>query len=197
MGRHKTVSDEDVLRIAREIFRHHGHTASTRQIALALGISEAVLYQRFGSKDELFFAAMHAVGPDVERLLGPAEPSGNARSYLQGVVTRLGQYFSEIIPLALHVMTHPSARPSSVARVQPGGPAVLVEGLALRLGALARRGTIAPKAETALARLLVSLAHDWALGLALRHGHASRGTRDLREMVEVVWRGVRPDQPHG
>ena len=27
--------------------------------------------ERFGSKNELFFAAMHATGPDVEQLLGP------------------------------------------------------------------------------------------------------------------------------
>ncbi|EKE96356.1 helix-turn-helix transcriptional regulator [Tolypothrix sp. LEGE 11397] len=32
--------------------------ASTRDIAKKAGISEAVIYQRFGTKEDLFFAAM-------------------------------------------------------------------------------------------------------------------------------------------
>src|SRR6516162_1159464 len=74
MGRHKTITDEEVLGIARRIFRAQGHTATTREIAQAAGISEAILYQRFGSKNELFFAAMHPRGPDLEQLLGPKDP---------------------------------------------------------------------------------------------------------------------------
>src|SRR5262249_7973182 len=108
MARPKTISDDDVLRIARDVFRARGHTASTREVAHAAGISEAILYQRFGSKDHLFFAAMHSAGPDVDELLGPADPGGDPRDYLRSAVVRLGEYFAEVIPLALHVMTHPS-----------------------------------------------------------------------------------------
>src|SRR4051812_6998486 len=85
MGRHKTISDQEVLRVARDVFRAQGHTATTRAIAEAAGISEAVLYQRFGSKDELFFAAMRPSGPDVEELLGPEDPPGDALTYLRAV----------------------------------------------------------------------------------------------------------------
>src|SRR5437899_2658415 len=121
MGRHKTISDEEVLRIARETFRAQGHVASTRAIADAAGISEAILYQRFGSKDDLFFAAMHPSGPNIEQLLGPKEPPDDAHRYLRSVVVRTGQYFAEVIPLALHVMMHPSFDPAALTRVQPRG----------------------------------------------------------------------------
>ncbi|HMF12415.1 MAG TPA: helix-turn-helix domain-containing protein, partial [Gemmataceae bacterium] len=93
MGRHKTISDDEVLGIARRLFRAQGHDATTRQIAKAAGISEAVLYQRFGSKNDLFFAAMHPRGPDVDELLGPEDPPDDARSYLRDVVSRIGRYF--------------------------------------------------------------------------------------------------------
>ena len=53
MGRTKTVDDDELLRRAREVFRQSGHTASTREVARAAGISQAVLYQRFGSKNNL------------------------------------------------------------------------------------------------------------------------------------------------
>src|SRR6516162_10062208 len=108
MGRHKTISDQEVLRVARDVFRTQGHTATTRAIAEAASISEAVLYQRFGSKDDLFFASMHPSGPDVEDLLGPSDPPGDARAYLRRAVVRSGQYFATVIPLALRLMSHPS-----------------------------------------------------------------------------------------
>ncbi len=191
MGRYKTISDDEVLRVARDIFREEGHTATTRAVAEAAGISEAVLYQRFGSKDALFFAAMHATGPDVERLLGPKDPPDDAHAYLRVVVVRLGKHFADVIPLALRVMTHPSFDPSTLARHQPKGPASLRQGLTERLASLARRKRIATRAEAVTARVLVSLAHDWALGGVMSHDNPPHRERALKEMVDAVWEGLR------
>ena len=189
MGRQKTITDDEVLRIARDIFRRQGHTATTREIAQAAGISEAVLYQRFGSKDEFFFEAMHPRGPDVEQLLGPRDPTEDALTYLRAVVVRLGEHFADVIPLALRVMMHPSFDPASLARVQPGGPATLQAGLADRLASLARREELVMPNAAVTARLLISLAHDWALRRV--HETSPRGARELKEMVDVVWEGLR------
>ncbi len=190
MGRRKGISDEDVIRVARAVFRAQGHTATTRAIAEAAGISEAVLYQRFGSKDDLFFAAMRPSGPDVEALLGPRDPAGNAHRYVRATVVRIAGYFGEVIPLAVRLMTHPSFDPSALARAQPSGAAVLQEGLAQRLASLARGGQLAAHAPEVMARLLVSLAHDWALGGVLAPGHPRR-QRQLTALVDVVWEGLR------
>jgi AcrR family transcriptional regulator len=192
MGRHRIISDDEVLRVAREHFRAHGHTATTRQIADDAGISEAVLYQRFVNKKGLFFASMMPRGPDIELLLGPTEPTGDAHAYVRGVVTRLGKYFSEVIPLALRVMTHPSPDTEAVERTAPAGPVSIREGLAARLASLARRKLIKVRSTAATAKLLSSLAHDWALGIALSHGKPVRGVRDLTDMVDIVWNGLQP-----
>jgi AcrR family transcriptional regulator len=191
MSRPKTISDDEVLRIACDIFRHHGHTVSTREIAQAVGISEAILYQRFGSKDALFFAAMHARGPDIEQLLGPEEPVEDARKYLCTVLRRLGEYFAEVIPLALRVMMHPSFDPASLSRTTPGGPVELREGLAKRLASLKRRKRLKVSNETVLARLLLSLAHDWALETALAHRPVAPNDRRLEDFVDTLWEGLR------
>src|SRR6516162_7920450 len=104
MGRYKTISDQEVLQVARDVFRAQGHTATTRAIAEAAGISEAILYQRFGSKDDLFFAAMLPRGPEIEKVLGPTDPPDGAHTYLRSVAVRIGKYFGDVIPLALRVM---------------------------------------------------------------------------------------------
>src|SRR5215510_7289762 len=174
MGRQKTITDEEVLRIARNVFREQGHTATTREIAQAAGISEAVLYQRFGSKDELFFAAMRPRGPDIEPLLGPQNPPQDALTYLHTVVVRLGGHFADVIPLALRVMTHPSFDPASLARAQPNAAATLQGQLAQRLTSLARRKRLTVESVDVTARLLVSLAHDWALSGVLSPGKPNR-----------------------
>src|SRR5260370_34982463 len=106
MGRHKTISNDEVLGIARDLFRARGHAVTTRQIAEAAGISEGVLYQRFGSKDDLFFAAMHPTGPDIEKLLGPRDPLDDAHAYLRAVVILIGRDFAGVIPPVLRVSTH-------------------------------------------------------------------------------------------
>ena len=190
MGRQKTISNEEVLRVARGLFRDKGHTATTREIAQAAGISEAILYQRFGSKDDLFFAAMTPGEPDLAQLLGPNDPPGDAHAYLRTVVVRIGQYFADILPLVVHMMTHPSFDHAALARSLPTSPAVrLRDGLAERIASLARRKRIAAPSAILTARLLVGLAHDWALGRM--HHMPSRGVRDLEEMVDTVWVGLR------
>jgi AcrR family transcriptional regulator len=197
MGRHKTISDEEVLRIARDIFRAKGHNATTREIAQAAGISEAILYQRFTSKDDLFFAAMTPRIPDIDALLGPKEPPDDAQRYLRTVVARLGEFFGEVLPLALRMMTHPSFHLGMLAR-SPRPAARLQDGLAERLASLARRQRLATPSVTVTARLLVSLAHDWALGSVFEQGPSPGRERALREMVDVVWEGLRPrDLPDG
>jgi AcrR family transcriptional regulator len=191
MGRPKTISDEQVLRVARDVFRSRGHTATTREIAQAAGISEAILYQRFGSKDHLFFAAMHPTGPDIERLLGPADPPEDARAYVRMVTVRIGEYFAGVIPLALRVMTHPSFDHTSFGRALPRTHAQLQEGLSARIISLARRRRLATASASATARVLVSLAHDWALAGVHSHIAPARRARELKELVEIVWQGLR------
>lgn len=192
MGRHKTISDADVLTIARGVFLRHGHTATTRQVAEAVGVSEAVLYQRFGSKDELFFAALHSGGPDVDQLLGPADPPGDTRGYIQSVAARMADYFADAIPMALRLMTHPSFDPVEFFKVHPRNHGALRDGLAKRFGSLIRRKRLGAIPPVTAAQLVVSVAHDWALANVLAHGTPDPKTRSLREMVDVLWEGLSP-----
>ncbi len=195
MSRPKTISDENLLAVARKLFRAKGHAVSTREVAESAGISEAVLYQRFGNKDELFFAAMAPSAPDVEEILGPEAPALSPREFFARTAENLAGYFGEVLPLAVRLITHPSFDHKSLGRVH-GGQERLRAGLVLRLRSFEaarrlRKGTAEP-----LTQLLISLAHDWALSNVLYpRSAARRGHEDapsLTDLVDLVWRGAAP-----
>jgi AcrR family transcriptional regulator len=190
VGRHKTISDEDVLAVARSVFRERGHTVSTRDIAKIAGISETVLYQRFGSKEALFFAAMVPGPPDLQKLLGPLDPPGEARLWVRSVVDRMTAYFAEVLPMGIQLMTHPSFK--TFATTQPAAAATrLEEELAVRLRRLQQRQQIgAATSVMAAARLLTTLAHDVALRHVLSGKGGAADRRQLAAMVDIVWRGL-------
>jgi AcrR family transcriptional regulator len=55
----RSVSDSQILNAALEVLAQEGYTgATTRQIAAAAGINEVTLFRRFGSKQNLFKAAV-------------------------------------------------------------------------------------------------------------------------------------------
>ncbi|KAA0252722.1 MAG: TetR/AcrR family transcriptional regulator [Acidobacteria bacterium] len=193
MGRKKTVPDDDVLAIARGLFASRGYSASTREIARVAGLSEAVLYQRFGTKDGLFLAAMTPRPADIEEIFGPVEPEGDPRRWLRGVVERMSAYFAEIVPLAIQLILHPV--PDSSGR--DASESVSVTGrfedeLAHRLRRLRGRGDVSAAPERPVARLLVSLAHDRALRSFLSRGDPEADRKLLGAMVDAAWKGLAP-----
>jgi AcrR family transcriptional regulator len=187
--RPKTISDEELLAVARKVFREHGRTASTRAIARQAGISEGVLYQRFGSKEGLFFAAMAPRAPDIEALLGPEPPSEDVPAFLRRVLVRMGKHFGEVIPLAIQIITHPAAHGPGVEHAQ-SGLAQLHKALAARLAWFESQELVRPSTAKRTAQLLMSLAHDWAIGHAGLHPGGKQGTKDLEEMADIVWKGI-------
>lgn len=58
MVRPRQVSDEQILTAARIAFLELGPTAPTSVIADKLGVSQAALFKRFGSKDKLLLRAL-------------------------------------------------------------------------------------------------------------------------------------------
>ena len=59
MVRPRQISDADILSAARTCFLEHGPSLATGVIAKSLGISQATLFNRFGTKEELLRAALN------------------------------------------------------------------------------------------------------------------------------------------
>ena len=192
MGRARTVEDEDILKAARLAFLERGQLATTREIAEAAGISQAVLYQRFGSKDDLFFTAMAPPPPDIDGLLGDLPRSASeTEAYLAGLAERLYQYCETVAPLFVQLTTHTAFHPDHLAGAH--GPMMesgLADCLGTRLGDLTKKGCIRKGDGSAMARLLISVVHGEALAAALLKAPPDADRR--RETIRLIWRGLKP-----
>jgi AcrR family transcriptional regulator len=193
MGRNKTVEDEQVLAAARTVFRLEGHAASTRDVARAAGISQAVLYQRFGSKEELFFRAMTPEAFDVDALLG-AYPPRSARADLIAIGERLLAYLRTFAPTLLSVL---AAHGSDVDRLRtwhgqlPFLP--IHDALSARFRQMMADGLIGGGDSRARALAFIAAIHSLSM-IELLVAPAERKTRkaNVQALVDALWHGFSP-----
>ncbi len=70
-GRPPTITDDELLEAARSVFLEQGVGTTTAEIARRAGISESVLFHRYGTKEALFLAVLDRltqVAPVLETL---------------------------------------------------------------------------------------------------------------------------------
>lgn len=193
MGRPKVIDDDEVLAVARRVFRDSGHAASTRDIAAAAGISQAVLYQRFGSKDELFFRAMMPEAPDLDALLG-ALPARDGFADLLGMAERIHAYMRAFLPTMLKVLAVPGVEAERLREWHDRLPFLaLADALAARFKKLQTAGILGGGDPHACAVAFLAEIHALALfELLTRAREREQRHIDLRAVVTVLWKGFRP-----
>ena len=97
--RPKSISDEDILRIAMECVLKEGPSISTMTIAERIGISQATLFKRFGSKAELLRRSLF-LPLQVRKIFSILQkPEGHKGSdQLQYLYRHLYAFFDEMVP---------------------------------------------------------------------------------------------------
>ncbi|MEM1033974.1 MAG: TetR/AcrR family transcriptional regulator [Myxococcota bacterium] len=189
MPRPKKISDEAILAVARTCFRTHGHSVSTRDIAKEVGISQAVLYQRFGGKQQLFLRAMVPTPPNVEALVAAA-PGVSARVYLEAVTQRLIVHFEEHIPVVMHLMTYPGFAPEMIGDAHEHlRAAPLIAALTQQIEPFVAAGEMAGPAE-GTATAVLSLAHT--MGMHAMMTPPLLRPEHVKSALDVLWSGVAP-----
>ena|SRR5471030_681239 len=103
MGRPRLVADVAILAAAREVFLSRGAAATTQDVAAKAGLSQAAIFKRFSTKQELFLAAM-ASGNErqefIERFRRQAAEAGMRRA-LVSLGDDLLPFFRQVLPLLL------------------------------------------------------------------------------------------------
>lgn len=192
MARPRFIEEAKLLRAAREVFVSRGAEATTREIAEAAGVSQALLFQRYGTKRHLFFAAMLPSPPDLEALIGgvPEPGAACARAYLVGLAARLLAWIDLSLPGSLRAALHPDFPDAVDDAHAPAGAVVIAGAIAERLSMLQARGDIADElAAERLAAGFIQLLHGDALASLLSDGKGDVPMRAERA-VAVLWRGM-------
>jgi AcrR family transcriptional regulator len=192
MGRPRTTSDDKILEAARKLFREAGHAVATREVAREAGVSQAVLYQRFPSKTDLFFAAMTPTPPDVDAILG--EATMPVDGYLEAVALRVLKYFESALPTVVQLMAHPEFDAKAMGRLHEGILAErLVSGLASRLSVLKTAGRVGDVDPKNFAHTLIAALHSFVVFHVMSGTSLSRQASQIASrVVDVLWKGAAP-----
>jgi AcrR family transcriptional regulator len=194
MARTKSIANADLLAAAREVFVEQGMGASTREVARRARVSEGVLFQRYATKRELFFAAMVLPAPDP--LTARAAQPDDAFERLVALGQSMTGYFRQTLPVLMPLLAHPGFDFEEFARRHPRSP---LDELRRRLvdffvteRAAGHIGDVDPGAASlmvlGLAQTTAFLEHMGAHGATLPPAFTRRALHSL-------WVGLAPRAP--
>ncbi|MCB9688330.1 MAG: TetR/AcrR family transcriptional regulator [Alphaproteobacteria bacterium] len=99
MARPRQVSDDEILEVARECFLTHGPGVSTTVIAEQLGVSQAALFKRFHTKQDLLIAALSPPAePAWLPLVHPGPDDRPLRDQLLEIASAMHRFFLGMTP---------------------------------------------------------------------------------------------------
>ena len=200
MARTPSITDDQLLEAARAEFLENGIRATTTDIARRAGVSQGILFHRFGSKEALFAAAMgHSDAPpatvfDLKARVG----HGSVEKTLIELGELLLDRFFDIVPT--QIMTWANRATGEDIDLASGyrGPGVrgqrqLVDYLRAE-STLGRVRLVDPFVTAqAFSGALWFFAFEQVTQAKLRGKTKSPSrVQFVRQLVATLWRGIRP-----
>jgi AcrR family transcriptional regulator len=200
MPRQKTITDAEILAVARTLFLQVGAKASTRTLAKLAGISEAVIFQRFGTKENLFFAAMVPPTAQLETIFAVQIGAEQVTTNLQSICVQIVAYFREVMPIFLSSIAHPAFDLPTFLQRHTLPAMQISDRLCAYLNAEADLGRIRPGSAETMAAILISHLHHLALSetigshqsIDLVGGAYRNDNRAIADAIALLCRGVIP-----
>lgn len=198
MGRPKKISDEALLEGTRKCLLKNGANVSTTVIADCVGVSQAVLFKRFATKEDLVIAALAPPEhPAWFAVLESGPDEGDFYPQFAQVVRLLHSHMENVFPRITLLRASGIDPHRLMENVDIPPPARLVKLLVAWFGRAYKNGQIRAVNVNALALALVGAAHGQPFLKHVAAGHiqpvASRTY--IRTLVDVLWSGIRPGGP--
>ncbi len=109
-GRPVTLSEDDLLAAARDVFLERGLDATTVEIAERAGISESVIFHRYKTKEALFLAVFdrELVLPEVFEHLASAVGKGEIAEHLFALGSGVVELSQSVLPFMMMAFSSPT-----------------------------------------------------------------------------------------
>ena len=194
MARTKSISDEQIIKSAREDFLKHGFGASTMAIARRAGISESLLFKRFGTKNALFAKAMgFEESPLWVKALESLGEKGGAKENIKKISKMMMEFMYEILPRVIMAW---SARdkPSMKWIVRKFPVQRYMKALVDYFEKEMKAGRIRSGDPEITARALLGSLHHLVFMKIMEGGRATPAEMDrqVEELVDLLWEGMEP-----
>jgi AcrR family transcriptional regulator len=191
MGRKKTISDSALLEIARQVFIEKGFSASTKAIARQAGVSEGVIFQRFTTKDELFFAAMIPPPASLNELLRHSRSRGS--SLIEKVTWAMIDYCRATLPVLLPLMAHPAFRFEEFAQRHPDTPMIALRRELVQFMVEQKKAGHIGNIDPGAAALLVWSTAQTVAFFERLGAHGGRFEPEIiTKTIHCLWQGLAP-----
>ncbi|MDD5224642.1 MAG: TetR/AcrR family transcriptional regulator [bacterium] len=195
MARTKTISDEKIIAAAREEFIKQGFGASTMAIARRAGVSETLLFKRFGTKNAIFAKAMGFEDPPLwVKTLEGLEGQGEVRENIKKISRMMTEFMMEVLPrviMAWSARNRPPLKVMSQKNPMRRDLKILVAYFEKEM----KNGRIRPGNPEIAARALIgSLNHlVFTKIMGVKSCSPAGMDQQVEELVDLLWEGLEPD----
>lgn len=200
MARPVTISDEQILEAARALFTEKGPRATTAEIAERAGVSEGILFKRFGSKAGLHKVAMSSdiAGDWIRREMRAQAPLRTKKDFERFIrwQTDVLRNVAPVVIMAWSFRDHVGALPADLAG-RDSAPLVAIRTLGEMLQEEMDAGHLAQRDPQALAQILTgSVWYFVFLELLLGPGaRAMSEDEHVQQLARLICADVLPAAP--
>ncbi len=185
------IHDDEILEVARAVFLESGADATTASVAARAGVSEALVFKRFGTKERLFELAMTGARPGWVSELD--DVSGPLPEQLERLALAMIETMRIEMPRTMMVWSRNPGQPrwpTGVASPPVQGVKILAAWFERQMLAGRMRRCDPELFAQSFSGAIVAHAMRDMTGLAEHMPLAT--TTFVRGLVDFLWRGVRP-----
>lgn len=197
MARPRTVSDQELLDAARACFLEHGPGVSTAHIAREVGVSQATLFKRFGTKAALMAKALlpRTEGPHWKAIAAPPSEAPICEQLVERGVLIM-RFFNELQPCLAMMRAHSrDALEQLIGSDQPP-PVRALRALQGFFDALVDQGRLRPVHTESLTLMWLGALRNRAFWNHMMPNVALELDDEafVREVTESLWTGLAPEE---
>lgn len=202
MVRPRQVSDEQVLEAALAIFMEHGPKAPVSKIADRLGVSDAAIFKRFGTKEDLLLAAvMPPEEPPFLALLEAGPRPSDVHEQLVEIAASITRVLDGMIPRLTLLQAAGVGHRRAFQRYDVPPPVRALRALASWIAAAQSDGRIADHVSPDTTAMMIMGSVQFrtflfgVVGAAMSPDcveHLPDAADYGREVIDSLWAGIAP-----